>query len=52
MLRWIRNKRFDLRTTIIILVLGIAFWALFSWERYKDFVPAEYRQAHDSAQTR
>ncbi len=51
MLKWIRNTRFDLKTTIILLVLAGAFWALFTWARYKDFVPEEFRHAADSAQT-
>ncbi len=49
MLKWIRGKRFDLKTTILLLILAAAFWALFSWARIKDFVPAEYRQVGDSA---
>jgi len=49
MLKWIRGKRFDLKTTIVLLVLALAFWAIFSWARVKGFVPAEYRQPPDSS---
>ncbi len=52
MLRWIRGKRFDLKTTIILLILAVAFWAVFSWARIKGFVPAEFRQVGDSSATR
>jgi hypothetical protein len=52
MLRWIRGKRFDLKTTIILLILAVAFWAVFSWARIKGFVPAEFRQVGDSSVTR
>ncbi len=52
MLKWIRHKRLDLKTTIILLVLAIAFWAMFLWVRYENFVPAEFKTVPDSAQTR
>lgn len=49
MLKWIRGKRFDVKTTIILLLLAVAFWAVFSWARIKGFVPAEYRQLPESS---
>ena len=48
MLKWIRGKRFDLKTTIILLLLAVAFWAVASWARIKDFIPAEFRTPQDS----
>jgi hypothetical protein len=47
-LKWIRGKRFDLKTTIILLLIALALWALVSWARIRDFIPAELRQGHDS----
>lgn len=48
MLKWIRGKRFDLKTTIILLLIALAFWAVASWARIKHFIPAELRAPHDS----
>jgi hypothetical protein len=47
-LKWIRGKRFDLKTTIILLLIALAFWAVASWARIKDFIPAELRQGSDT----
>jgi hypothetical protein len=48
MLKWIRGKRFDLKTTIVLLILTLAFWAVFSWARIKDFIPAELKGPRDT----
>jgi len=47
-LKWIRGKRLDLKTTIILLIIALAFWALSSWTRIKDFIPKELRQGRDT----
>ena len=48
MLKWIRGKRFDMKTTIILLILALALWAVVSWARIKDFIPVEYRETGDT----
>ena len=41
MLDWIRGKRFDLKTTVIVLVIAGLIWAAFIYANVQDFVPAE-----------
>ena len=43
MLKWIRGKRLDLRTSIILLVLALAAWALVVRANVADFIPEEFR---------
>ncbi|MCA9736689.1 MAG: hypothetical protein R3E98_20110 [Gemmatimonadota bacterium] len=44
MLKWIRGKRFDLKTTLLLLALALAAWGVFVAAQVRDFVPAELRQ--------
>ena len=44
MLEWIRGKRFDLKTTIVVLVIALLAWAAVTYVRIRDFVPEELRQ--------
>lgn len=44
MLKWIRRKRFDLKTTLLLLALALAAWGIFVAAQVRDFVPAELRQ--------
>ena len=48
MLGWIRGKRFDLKTTVVLLLIAVAVWAVVSWARIKDFIPVEFRERGDS----
>ena len=41
MLDWIRGKRFDLKTTIVVIVIALAAWAVVVYVNMRDFVPAE-----------
>jgi hypothetical protein len=41
MLKWIRNTRFDLKTTVIVLVIARLIWAVFIYVNIRDFVPDE-----------
>lgn len=44
MLKWIRGKRLDLRTTIILILIVLAAWALVIKINVENFIPAEFRQ--------
>ncbi len=44
MLKWMRGKRFDLKTTIFLLVLGAIFWGVFTYVNIKTFVPEELKE--------
>lgn len=48
MLRWIRGKRLDLRTTIVVLILAFLMWGLVTYVRIRDFVPEELKQPVES----
>jgi uncharacterized membrane protein len=41
MLKWMRGKRFDMKTTIIIVVLALAAWAFVVYLNIENFVPEE-----------
>ena len=44
MLKWMRGKRFDLKTTIIVVVIALLAWAFVIYANVQEFVPDEYRQ--------
>lgn len=48
MLKLIRGRRLDLKTTIIVLIIVLALWVVSSWTRIKDFIPKELRQGRDT----
>ena len=41
MLKRIRDTRFDLKTTVIVLVIAGVMWAAFIYANIHDFVPEE-----------
>ena len=41
MLKSIRDTRFDLKTTVIVLVITGLIWAVFIYVNIRDFVPQE-----------
>lgn len=41
MLKWMRGKRFDLKTTIIVIMIAVAAWAFVVYLNIENFVPAE-----------
>ena len=41
MLKWIRDTRFDLKTTVIVLAIAGVIWAVFIYVSIRDFVPEE-----------
>jgi len=42
-LRRIQGVRFGRRTTLIVIAIALAIWALVVMERVRDFVPEELR---------
>lgn len=44
MLKWIRGKRFTLKTTLVVLLLAAAVWAVVVYVNVRDFVPEELLQ--------
>jgi hypothetical protein len=44
MLKWMRGKRFDLKTTIIVIVIAAVAWAFVIYANVQDFVPDEYTE--------
>ncbi|MFQ5536968.1 MAG: hypothetical protein ACE5GJ_05895 [Gemmatimonadota bacterium] len=41
MLKWLRGKRFDLKTTIIVVVVALIAWAFVIYANIVNFVPEE-----------
>lgn len=41
MLRWMRGKRFDRKTTIVVIALALLVWAVVVYVQVRDFVPEE-----------
>ena len=41
MMKWLRGKRLDLKTSIVILVIAIAIWAVFAYLNMQNLVPPE-----------
>ncbi|MDH5760727.1 MAG: hypothetical protein OEZ65_14155 [Gemmatimonadota bacterium] len=52
MLKWIREFRFDLKTTLILLALALAGWGVVVYVNVKEFIPVEYRAVPDSTEGR
>ena len=44
MLKRLRGKRFDLKTTVIVLAIAGLIWAVFIYVTIRDFVPEELTQ--------
>jgi len=44
MLKWMRGKRLDMKTTIIVIVLALVAWAFVIYVNVQTFVPDEYTQ--------
>lgn len=42
-----RGKRFDMKTTIIIIVLALVAWGLVMMANAEEFVPEELQQSID-----
>ena len=49
MLKWIRGKRLDLKTTVVLLALAAAFWAAITYVNARHMVPQELQERWDSA---
>lgn len=49
MLKWIRGKRFDIKTTVIVIALALLVWAMVVYVNLRDFVPEELTESTDTA---
>ena len=43
MLGWLRGKRFDRRTTLVVLAVALVAWAAVVYVNVRNFVPEELR---------
>ncbi len=41
MMKWIRGTRLTMRTTVIVVALALAVWAVVVYVNLRDFVPEE-----------
>lgn len=48
MLDWIRGKRFDLKTTVVVIAVAAALWAAVVYVNLRDFVPEELTEPVES----
>lgn len=39
MLKWMRGKRFNMKTTIIVIVIALVGWAFVIYANVEEFVP-------------
>lgn len=44
MIKWMRGKRFDLKTSIVVIVVALAVWAFMIYANVENFVPDEVTQ--------
>ncbi|MDA0311792.1 MAG: hypothetical protein O2992_06705 [Gemmatimonadetes bacterium] len=44
MLKYLRGKRFDIKTTVILLVIAGLLWGAFAYANIKNFVPDEFME--------
>ena len=44
MLKWIRGTRVSMKTSIIVIVLALAVWAVVVYVNLRDFVPEEFME--------
>ena len=44
MLKWMRGKRFDLKTTVIVIVIALVAWAIVVYANVQEFVPEEFTE--------
>jgi len=44
MIKWIRGKRFDLRTTAIVIFVVLVAWAFVIYASVHEFIPDEFTE--------
>ncbi len=44
MLKWMRGKRFDMKTTMVAIVITLLAWAVVIYVNIQEFVPDEYTE--------
>ena len=44
MLKWMRGKRLDMKTTIIVIVIALVAWAFVIYANIQEFVPDEFTE--------
>ena len=45
MLKWMRGKRFDMKTTVIVIVIALVAWAIVVYANVQEFVPDEFTES-------
>lgn len=51
MLGWIRGKRFGWKTTLLVIAVALAAWALVVYANLRDFVPEELTEPAEAPWT-
>ena len=46
-MKWMRGKRFDMKTTVVVIVLALVAWGLVMMANADDFIPEELQQSVD-----
>jgi len=44
MIKWMRGKRFSVKTTIIVIVIALVAWAFVIYANVQEFVPDEFTE--------
>lgn len=47
MLKWMRGKRFDLKTSLIVLIVALIAWAFVIYANLAEFVPDELQEPRE-----
>ena len=48
MLKWLRGRRLDMKTTVIVIAIALLAWAMVVYVNVRDFVPEELAEERDT----